>query len=117
MAWQQLLQVNCLCIHCLSACPLISCEPFHSMYWAASSTFPFYILIEYLKGTLPSSSAAGDTTAVTVGAFIGGAIFGAVTIVLVVGIVCGVFKLRRKCYSNNRSTKQERFVLFILTVK
>ena len=71
------------------------------------STIPPYILTEYLKGTLPPPSC--DTTAVTVGAFIGGAIFGAVTVVLVVGIVCGVFNLRRKF--NNRNTKQERFVL------
>ena len=71
----------------------------------------FYI--DYLKGTLPSPS--GDTTAVAVGAFFGGAIFGAVTVVLVVGIVFGVFKLRRKC--NNTKAKQERLVLFILTMK
>ena len=70
------------------------------------STIPL-ILIEYLKGTLPSPSS--DTTAVTVGAFIGGAIFGAVTIVLVAGIVFGVFRLRRN--TCNRNTKQERFVL------
>ena len=66
-----------------------------------------------MKGTLPSPS--GDTTAVSVGTFIGGAIFGAVTVVLVVGIVCGVFKLRRKC--NNRNTKQERFVLLFLLLQ
>ena len=70
------------------------------------STIPL-ILIEYLKGTLPSPSS--DTTAVTVGAFIGGAIFGAVTVVLVGGIVFGVFKLRRN--ANKKSTKQEWFVL------
>ena len=71
------------------------------------STIPLIFYIEYLKGTLPSPSC--DTTAVAVGAFIGGAIFGTVTVVLVVGIVFGVFKLRRN--ANNRSTKQERFVL------
>ena len=75
------------------------------------STIPL-VLIEYLKGTLLSPSC--DTTAVTVGAFIGGAIFGAVTVVLVVGIVCGVFKLRRN--TSNRNSKQERLVLLILTV-
>ena len=83
------------------------------MYWAVSFNIPPYILLEYLKSTLPSPS--GDTTAVTVGVFIGGAIFGAVTVVLVVGIMCGVFKLRRN--TNNRSTKQERFVLFSLTMR
>ena len=90
-------------------CLFISCEPLLSMYWAVSFIYSPYILIEYLKGTLPSPS--GDTTGVTVGAFIGGAMFGTVTVVLVVGIVSGVFKLsmRRKCY--NRNTKQERFVL------
>ena len=83
------------------------------MYCAVSFNIPPYILIGYLKGTLPSPSC--DTTAVTVGVFIGGAIFGAVTVVLVGGIVCGVFKLRRN--TNNRSTKQERFVMFILTMR
>ena len=78
-----------------------------SMYWAVRFNYSTFIYVEYLKGTLPSPS--GDTTAVAVGAFISGALFGAVTVVLVVGIVFGVFKLRRK--SNNRSTKQERFVL------
>ena len=82
------------------------------MYWAVSFNYSPYIYVEYLKGTLPSPS--GDTTAVAVGTFIGGAIFGAVTVVLVVGIVFGVFKLRRN--ANNRSTEQERFVLFILTM-
>ena len=77
------------------------------MYWAASFNYSPYIYVEYLKVTLPSPSC--DTTAITVGAFIGGAIFGAVTVVLVVGIVFGVFKLRRK--RSNRSTKEERFVL------
>ena len=81
------------------------------MYWAVSFNYSPYVPIEYLKGTLPSPS--GDTTAVTVGAFIGGAIFGAVTVVLVVGIVCGVFKLRRN--TSNRNSKQERLVLLILT--
>ena len=102
-----------LFVHTLPICPLISCETFLSMYCAVSFNFPPYILIEYLKGTLPSPSC--DTTAVTVGAFIGGAMFGAVTVVLVVGIVFGVFQLRRN--TNNRSTKQERFVMFILTMR
>ena len=93
----------------VTICSLISCEPFLNMHWAVSFNYSPYILIEYLKGTLPSPSC--DTTAVTVGAFIGGAMFGTVTVVLVVGILFGVFKLsmRRKCY--NRNTKQERFVL------
>ena len=77
------------------------------MYWATSFNYSPYIYVEYLKGTLPSPSC--DTTTVTVGAFIGGAIFGAVTVLLVGGIVFGIFKLRRK--RSNRSTKQERFVL------
>ena len=83
------------------------------MYWAASINYPPYIHVEYLKSTLPSLSC--DTASVTVGAFICGAIFGSVTVVLVVGIVFGVFKLRRN--ANNRNTKQERFVLFILTMR
>ena len=77
------------------------------MYWQLVSTI-LLILIEYLKGTLPSSLC--DTTAVAVGTFIGDAISGAVTVVLVVGIVFGVFKLRRN--ANNGSTKLERFVLY-----
>ena len=83
------------------------------MSWAVSFNYSPSIYVEYLKGTLPSPSCV--TTSVTVGAFIGGAIFGAVTVVLVVGIVFGVFKLRRN--ANNRSTKQERFVLFISTMR
>ena len=77
------------------------------MYWAVSFDYSPCINVEYLKGTLPSPSC--DTTAVAFGAFIGGAMFGVATVLLVVGIVFGVFKLRRN--SNNRSTKQERFVL------
>ena len=60
-----------------------------------------------MKGTLPSPS--GDATADTVGAFIGGTIFGAVTVLLVVGIVFVVFKLRRN--TKLRNTTQERLVL------
>ena len=82
-------------------------------YWAFIFNHSPYIYVEYLKVTPPSPS--GDATAITVGAFFGGAIFGATSVVLVVGIVFGVFKLRRN--ANNRITKEERFVLFILTMR
>ena len=99
-----------LFVHILPIFPFISCEPFHNMYWAVSFNYSPSIYVEYLKGTLPSPSC--DTTADTVGAFFGGAIFGATSVALVVGIVFGVFKLRRK--ANIRSTKKERFVLLFM---
>ena len=52
-----------------------------------------FILTVLTKGQV--SPTRNDNTAAFVGVLIGGMVFGAVTVLLVEGIVCGVCKLRR----------------------
>ena len=52
-----------------------------------------FVIMGLTKGQI--TPTPNDNTAAFVGVFIGGTAFGAVTVLLVVGIVCGVCKLRQ----------------------
>ena len=54
-----------------------------------------FVFSALTKGQVSSTPWLNDNTAVVVGVFFGGIAVGAVTVLLVVGIVCGVCKLTR----------------------